>query len=79
MGTGRISVSKVIIQSGQPVYKQVRLPQPGTVLVRTGQEVEVGDVLAEAVIPREFQVFDIVNHLRDPAKPAGAVSQAAEW
>jgi len=59
-------VSKVIIQSGQPVYKQVCLPQPGTVLVRTGQEVEVGDVLAEAVIPREFQVFDIVNHLRIP-------------
>ena len=55
---------KVIIRSGQPVYKQVRLPQPGTVLVRTGQEVKVGDVLAEAVIPQEFQVFDIINHLR---------------
>ncbi len=54
---------KVIIRSGQPVYKQVRLPQPGNVLVRTGQEVKVGDVLAEAVIPKEFQVFDIVNHL----------------
>ena len=54
---------KVIIRSGQPVYKQVRLPQLGTVLVRTGQEVKVGDVLAEAVIPQEFQVFDIVNHL----------------
>ena len=54
---------KVIIRSGQPVYKQVRLPQPGTVLVRTGQEVKVGDVLAEAVIPQEFQVFDIINHL----------------
>ena len=55
---------KVIIRPGQPVYKQVRLPQPGTVLVRTGQEVKVGDVIAEAVIPKEFQVFDIVNHLR---------------
>jgi len=55
---------KVIIRSGQPVYKQVRLSQPGTVLVRTGQEVKVGDVLAEAVIPEEFQVFDIVNHLK---------------
>ena len=54
---------KVVIRSGQPVYKQVRLPQPGTVLVRTGQEVKVGDVLAEAVIPKEFQVFDIVNQL----------------
>lgn len=54
---------KVIIRSGQPVYKQVRLSQPGTVLVRTGQEVKVGDILAEAVIPKEFQVFDIVNHL----------------
>jgi hypothetical protein len=32
--------------------------------VRTGQEVKVGDVLAEAVIPEEFQVFDIVNHLK---------------
>ena len=55
---------KVVIQSGQPVYKQVRLSQPGTVLVRTGQEVKVGDVLAEAVTPEEFQVFDIVNHLK---------------
>jgi len=54
---------KVIIRSGQPIYKQVRLPQPGTVLVRTGQEVKVGDVLAETLIPEEFQVFDIVNHL----------------
>ena len=54
---------KVIIRSGQPVYKRVSLPQPGTVLVRTGQEVKMGDVLAEAVIPKEFQVFDIVNHL----------------
>jgi hypothetical protein len=35
-------------------------------LVRTGQEVNVGDVIAEAVIPQEFQVFDIVNHLRIP-------------
>jgi hypothetical protein len=57
-------MNKVIIRSGQPVYKQVRLSQPGTVLVRTGQEVKVGDVLAEAVIPEKFQVFDIVNHLR---------------
>jgi hypothetical protein len=55
---------KVIIRSGQPVYKQVRLSQPGTVLVRTGQEVKVGDLLAEAVIPEEFQIFDIVNHLK---------------
>ncbi len=54
---------KVIIRSGQPIYKQVRLSQPGNVLVRTGQEVKVGDVLAEAAIPEEFQVFDIVNHL----------------
>lgn len=55
---------KVIIRSGQPVYKQVRLTQPGTVLVHTGQEVQVGDVIAEAVMPKEFQVFDVVNHLR---------------
>lgn len=59
-------MNKVVIRSSQPVYKQVRLPQPGTVLVRTGQEVMVGDVIAEAVIPQEFQVFDIVNHLRIP-------------
>ncbi len=56
-------MSKVIIRSAQSVYKQVRLSQPGTVLVRTGQEVKVGDVLAETVIPGKFQVFDIVNHL----------------
>jgi len=59
-------MNKVVIRSGQPVYKQVRLSQPGTVLVRTGQEVKVGDVLAEAVIPQEFQVFDVINHLRIP-------------
>jgi len=59
-------VSKVIIRSGQPIYKQVRLSQPGTVLVRTGQEVKVGDVVAEAAIPGKFQVFDIVNHLHIP-------------
>ena len=57
-------MKKVIIRSGQPVFRQVRLPQPGTVLVRTGQNVEVGDVVAEAVIPEKFQVFDVVNHLR---------------
>jgi hypothetical protein len=56
-------VSKVIIRSGQPVYKQVRLLQPGTVLVRTGQEVKMGDVIAETVFPEKFQVFDILNHL----------------
>ena len=56
-------MSKVIIRSGQPVYKQVRLLQPGTVLVRTGQEVKMGDVIAETVFPEKFQVFDIVNHL----------------
>jgi hypothetical protein len=59
-------MNKVVIRSGQPVYKQGRLSQPGTVLVRTGQEVKVGDVLAEAVIPQEFQVFDVINHLRIP-------------
>lgn len=59
-------MKKVIIRSSQPVYKQVRLSIPGTVLVRTGQEVKVGDVLAEAVLPEKFQVFDIVNHLRIP-------------
>lgn len=57
-------MKKVIIRSGQPVFRQVRLPQPGTVLVRTGQNVEVGDVVAEALIPEKFQVFDVVNHLR---------------
>lgn len=55
---------KVIIRSSQPIYKQVRLSQPGTVLVRTGQDVQVGDVLAEAIIPEKFQVFDVVNQLR---------------
>ena len=54
---------KVIIRSGQSIFKQVRLSQPGTVLVRTGQELKVGDVVAEAVIPESFQVFDIINHL----------------
>ncbi len=56
-------MDKVVIRSAQPVYKQVRLSQPGNVLVRTGQEVQVGDVLAETVVPGKFQVFDIVNHL----------------
>lgn len=54
---------KVIIRSGQPIYKHVRLPLPGTILVRTGQEVKAGDVLAEATLPDQFQIFDIVTHL----------------
>lgn len=61
-----MTVRKVIIRSNQPVYKQVRLPLPGSVLVRTGQEVNIGDTLAEAVLPEEFQVFDIVNQLKIP-------------
>jgi len=54
---------KVIIRSGQPIYQPVRLPLPGSVLVRVGQEVKVGDVLAEVTLPEKFQVFDVVNHL----------------
>lgn len=54
---------KVIIRSGQTIFKKVRLPFPGTVVARTGQKVSQGDVLAEARLPEKFQIFDVVNHL----------------
>lgn len=61
-------MKSLLIAANQQLLRSVKLPLAGTVLVRTGQVVNVGDPIAEATVPGHFQVFDVVNHLRvDPA------------
>lgn len=52
------------IRSGQQIYRSIQLPMRGKVLVRTGQRVEVGDVIAEYVLPERFMVYDLINGLK---------------
>lgn len=55
------------ISSHRQVLYPVSLPKPGTVLVRAGDEVKRGDVLAETRLPERFLVYDVVNQLKlDP-------------
>jgi hypothetical protein len=55
------------VSNHRQVLYPISLPKPGTVLVRTGDEVKCGDVLAETRLPERFLVYDVVNQLKlDP-------------
>lgn len=57
-----------LIQQNATLIHTVKLPVPGKVLVHLGQEIEKGSVIAEAVLPDRFQVFDVLNHFRIDAR-----------
>ncbi len=57
-------VKSAIIQTDHLLSLPVELPVPGMVNVHLGQSVEAGDVIAEAVLPAKFQVFDVLNQFR---------------
>lgn len=52
------------IACDQQILRSYILPFAGSVLVRTGQEVEAGEPLAEIKMPERYQVFDVVNGLK---------------
>ncbi len=55
---------KALIQTDHLLSLPVELPVPGQVRVHLGQSVEPGDVIAEAILPARFQVFDVINQFR---------------
>lgn len=57
-------VKSAIIQTDHLLSFPVELSVPGRVTVHLGQRVEPGDVIAEAVLPAKFQVFDVLNQFR---------------
>lgn len=57
-------MKSALIQADHLLSFPVQLPVPGNVNVHLGQSVEPGDVIAEAVLPDRFQVFDVVNEFR---------------
>jgi hypothetical protein len=57
-------VKNAIIQTYHLLSFPVELPVPGKVNVHLGQLVEQGDIIAEAVLPAKFQVFDVINQFR---------------
>ncbi len=48
------------------ILYSVCLQKPGTVLVRTGDEINRGDSIAETRLPERFLVYDVVNQLKLP-------------
>ncbi len=52
------------------IIRERLLPIPGTVLVRQGQKVSAGDVVAEASMPREHVLLDVSRSLRIHPKNA---------
>ncbi len=59
----------ILIKTNQEILRSFVLPYKGSVLVRTGQEVDFGDPIAEVSLPARYQVFDVVNHFRiNPAR-----------
>ena len=59
-----MSMQRAIVEHGHLLNLAVRLPVPGNVLVHVGQAVNYDDLIAEAVLPAKFQVFDVVNQFR---------------
>lgn len=58
----------VRIRFGQQIYRPIALPMRGTVLVRTGQRLNAGDVVAECSLPKSYLVFDVINNLKINSK-----------
>lgn len=59
-----MSVELIRIRSGQQICRSILLSDFGKVLVRIGQRVEIGEVIAESITPEKFLIFDIVNGLK---------------
>lgn len=59
-----MSVELIRIRSGQQICRSILLSDLGKILVRTGQRVEIGDIIAESVNPAKFLIFDLVNGLK---------------
>ena len=57
-------VKSAIINNDHLLSFAVELPVPGKETVHLGQRVEVGDVIAESILPARFQVFDVLNQFR---------------
>ncbi len=57
-------MTSALINTDHLLSLPVELPLPGNVTVHLGQSVEAGDVIAEAVLPARFQVFDVLNQFR---------------
>jgi len=52
------------ISGNQTIFRTFSLPYSATVLVRIGQEVDAGEVIAEIKMPGRYQVFDVINHFK---------------
>lgn len=59
-----MSLDLLRIRAGQQIYRSIILPVRGNVLVRTGQHLNVGDIVAECTLPERFLIFDLVNGLK---------------
>lgn len=64
MELGSMMVKSAIINNDHLLSFAVELPVPGKETVHLGQRVEVGDVIAESILPARFQVFDVLNQFR---------------
>lgn len=52
------------ISGNQTIFRNFSLPYNATVLVRIGQEVDAGEVIAEIKMPARYQIFDVINHFK---------------
>ena len=59
-----MSTETIAIACDQQILRTYALPFAGSVLVRTGQEVEAGEPVAEIRMPERYQVFDVINGLK---------------
>ena len=61
-------MKSTIIQNNYLLEIPIELPLPGVVKVTLGQNVDAGEVIAKAVLPAKFQVFDVLNQFRMDGK-----------
>jgi len=59
-----MTLTNAMIQTNHLLSFPVELPVPGLVNVHLGERVEADDLIAEAVLPARFQVFDVLNQFR---------------
>ena len=61
-------MKNAIVQKDYLLELSVELPFPGIVKVNPGQSLRAGELIAEAVLPAKFQVFDVLNQFRMDGK-----------
>lgn len=61
-------MKNTIIQNDYLLEIPVELTLPGVVKVTLGQNIAAGEVVAKAVLPAKFQVFDVLNQFRMDGK-----------